>query len=339
MTIPEHRKWMINRLLPGKVAYTDEFIKGMEEFIKFACSQPKYLYEKIIRCPCKICKNIKHFTPDEVNVHIFKKGFIPGYWYWTSHGEEAPSINLNEHVHSSDSISHQGCIFDMSSSSQSNILAEDSEHVNRFDPHKVVIDGIANCIWSKFELARPSWKKFPESTREMWFEEFKKKFKWLPHYNDAIWSNINKRASSKTTQLFQDVRKKLPLKPHWMGDAVFKEMKVYWESDEFKTKSERNKENRDSNVGASLHTGGCVPHRLIYKRMKEATGKDPSVLEFYFRTHRKKSDESWVNEKAEATYNEFERKKQEILAAQSASVVNGETNSASQPAQLSEMDI
>ncbi|KAM3232532.1 hypothetical protein P3L10_017891 [Capsicum annuum] len=44
-----------------------------------------------------------------------------------------------------------------------------------FDPHKVVIDGIANCIWSKFELARSSWKKFLESTREMWFEEFKEK--------------------------------------------------------------------------------------------------------------------------------------------------------------------
>ncbi|KAM3360792.1 hypothetical protein P3S68_015646 [Capsicum galapagoense] len=73
--------------------------------------------------------------------------------------------------------------------------------------------------------------------------------------------------------------------------------------------------------------------------MKEATGKDPSILKFYFRAHRKKSDESWVNEKAEANYNEFQRKKQEILAAQSALAVEGETNLASQPAQLSEMDI
>ncbi|KAM3378934.1 hypothetical protein P3S68_011347 [Capsicum galapagoense] len=64
-----------------------------------------------------------------------------------------------------------------------------------FDPHKVVIDGIGTCIRSKFELARPSWKKFPETTRKMWFEEFKKKFKWFPLYNDAIWSNFNKRAS------------------------------------------------------------------------------------------------------------------------------------------------
>ncbi|KAF3646257.1 putative suppressor protein SRP40-like isoform X2 [Capsicum annuum] len=37
--------------------------------------------------------------------------------------------------------------------------------------------------------------------------------------------------------------------------------------------------------------------------------------------------------------NEFERKKQEILVVQSASAVDGETNSASQPTQLSEMDI
>ncbi|KAM3216935.1 hypothetical protein P3L10_026378 [Capsicum annuum] len=114
------------------------------------------------------------------------------------------------------------------------------------------------------------------------------------------------------TQLFQDVRKKLPLKPHWMGDAVFNEIKVHWESDEFKTKSGRNKDNRDSNAGASLHTAGCVSYRLIYKRMKETTGKDPSVSEFYFQTHRKKSDESWVNKKDEATYNEFEKKTRNI---------------------------
>ncbi|KAM3303073.1 hypothetical protein P3S67_014103 [Capsicum chacoense] len=210
-----------------------------------------------------------------------------------------------------------------------------------FDPHKVAIDGIASCIRNKFELARPSWKKFPKSTREMWFEEFKKKFKWLPHYNDTIWSNFNKRASSIMNRLFQHVRKNMPRKPQWMGDSVFKEMKEYWESLEFKNKSEQNKKNRDSNAGASLHTSGCVPHLLIYKRMKEAIGKDPSISEFYFRTHKKKSDKSWVNEKAEATYlsNEFERKKQEVLATQSASVVKGETNPASQPSQLSEMDI
>ncbi|KAH0679566.1 hypothetical protein KY284_020651 [Solanum tuberosum] len=131
-----------------------------------------------------------------------------------------------------------------------------------------------------------------------------KKFKLLPHYTDVVRCHFEKRASARMTQLFQDVRKNLPLKPHWMGDAVFKEMKGHWESPAFKIKSEQNKKNRDSNAGASLHTGGCIPHRVIYKRM-----------------------------------NTFERKKQELLASQSASVAEGETNLAGQPSQLTEMDI
>ncbi|XP_059294442.1 uncharacterized protein LOC132047411 [Lycium ferocissimum] len=122
---------MENRLLPGRVAYTDEFISGVDEFIRFACSQQKYLSEKVIRCPCKLCKNKKHLIPDEVSVHLFQKGFTPRYWYWTSHREKAPSINLNEHVYSASS-SHQGYSFDMPSSSQSNILGDDYEHVNRY---------------------------------------------------------------------------------------------------------------------------------------------------------------------------------------------------------------
>lgn len=86
------------------------------------------------------------------------------------------------------------------------------------------------------------------------------------------------------TQLFQDIRKNLPVKPNWMGDDVFKEMKEYWESPEFKSKSEHNKKNRNSNDGASIHTGGCISHRVvIWKRMKEATGKEPSIANFIFR--------------------------------------------------------
>ncbi|MCD9644925.1 hypothetical protein HAX54_033456 [Datura stramonium] len=50
------------------------------------------------------------------------------------------------------------------------------------------------------------------------------------------------------TQLFKDVRKNLPVKPHWMGDAVFKEMTEHWESPQFKAKSEQNKINRDANA-------------------------------------------------------------------------------------------
>ncbi|KAK4706600.1 hypothetical protein R3W88_033863 [Solanum pinnatisectum] len=122
-----------------------------------------------------------------------------------------------------------------------------------FDPHKIVSDGIASCIRSKFKLARPSSKKFSKSSHLMWFDELK------------------------------------------------------------------------------------VKRFINYK----ATGKDLSILEFYFRTHCKKSDKSWVNEKFEAAYQPNYKlsnriKKQEILPAQNALDGEGE---ASQPSQISEMDI
>ncbi|XP_075097337.1 uncharacterized protein LOC142174855 isoform X2 [Nicotiana tabacum] len=91
-----------------------------------------------------------------------------------------------------------------------------------------------------------------------------------------------------------------------MGDDVFKEMKEYWESPEFKSKSEHNKKNRNSNDGASIHTERS--HR-----------KRTFNCEFYFQTHHTKNEKCWVNEKAEAAYNNFERTKQELSASQSAS--------------------
>ncbi|XP_058774870.1 uncharacterized protein LOC131649136 isoform X2 [Vicia villosa] len=93
MEIPRHRTWMYNRLLPGRSGHTYEFLKGVEEFITFACQQREYLKDGVIRCPCKKCKNEDHLTPDEANIHIHKHGFTPEYWNWTCHGEIIPHIN------------------------------------------------------------------------------------------------------------------------------------------------------------------------------------------------------------------------------------------------------
>ncbi|CAK8533967.1 unnamed protein product [Lathyrus sativus] len=93
MEIPPHRTWMYNRLLPGRSAHTYEFLKGVEEFINFACQQKEYLKNGVIRCPCKLCKNEDHLIPDEANTHIYQHGFAPEYWNWTCHGEIIPHIN------------------------------------------------------------------------------------------------------------------------------------------------------------------------------------------------------------------------------------------------------
>jgi hypothetical protein len=84
---------MYNRLHPGRRGHTTEFLKGVEEFMKFACEHKKYLDEGLLRCPCKLCKNENHLSRDLANTHIHQHGFTPEYWNWTCHGEAIFDIN------------------------------------------------------------------------------------------------------------------------------------------------------------------------------------------------------------------------------------------------------
>ena len=85
--------------------------------------------------------------------------------------------------------------------------------------------------------------------------------------------NFEIRGATKMSQLMQEVRKNLEDKPSWMGDDVWNDLKQYWKSSTFKKKSQTNKRNRNSMAGASLHTGGSIPHRLHWSKM---------VLSFYY---------------------------------------------------------
>ncbi|QCD86512.1 putative transposase [Vigna unguiculata] len=116
------------------------------------------------------------------------------------------------------------------------------------------------------------------------------------------------------SQLMQEAWKDLEKKPIWMGEDVWAQLKAYWKSSSFKSKSETNKRNRVAMDGASLHTGGSIPHRLHWKRMKEEKGANPSLTEFYFRTHRRKKDESWVGLHAKLAFDKFEQRKSELTS-------------------------
>ncbi|XP_068485408.1 uncharacterized protein [Phaseolus vulgaris] len=391
MEEPTHRTWMYTRLLPRQKGYTTEFLEGVKKFIDFACRQPKYLNEGVIRCPCKLCKNEKDLVPDKVNVHILEKGFAPKYWYWTFQGEKVPHIKddaeVNSVCKSTPELSVALTMLNMSrtcfndqphlmqtQSQPQSILSRTPpqsqsystqqtqppiqsqshttqptqpqpqnqyEHVptqvlrmeeypkvkkalissscevsggkngnkimilpegDGFDQHKLVVGTIASIIRTNLEEAKPSWKQLSTSQRDSWFNIFESKFTWPPQYKDMVRRNLEKRGSAKMTQLMQDVRKNLNQKPTWMENGVWAQLKAHWGSSNFKQKSEINKRNRESMDGASLHTGGSIPHRLHWKRMKEAKGTDPSLSEFYFRTHRRKKDQSWVGPHAESAY-------------------------------------
>ncbi|KAK2353408.1 hypothetical protein QL285_091031 [Trifolium repens] len=437
MEMPAHRTWMYYKLIAGRRGYTVEFFQGVKEFLDFACQQPQYLNEGVIKCPCRLCKNERDLTPNEVNVHIRQQGFTPGYWYWTLHGEEVPQINLDVDMHSDsmpcnnnqqemefddadlndqnsvqneevspnveatefyDTLNStqqplrsaykntsnmstaaftmlnlkskhnmsQDCFNDLmkimresshaknkipsnsretkrtlepkspmvneTPSSSSNHVSEES-NVNifpilpegdGFDQHKLVVKAIALIICTNLKEGKPSWKQLSKKQRDSWFDIFKSKFTWPHEHKDMVRRNFEKRGSAKMIQLMQEARKNLDQKPTWMEEYVWVELKAHWESSKYKRMSEINKRNAESMAGASLHTGGSIPHRLHWKRLKEAKGTDPSLEEFYFRTHRKK-DQSWVGSCAESAYDKFEQRKLE-LSSKLVSVENGGDN-------------
>ncbi|XP_019158170.1 PREDICTED: uncharacterized protein LOC109154886 [Ipomoea nil] len=116
-SIPEHRKWMYNRLLPGKRGITNEFLAGVEQFVKYACTLSVYELTNTIRCPCSKCKNRVHLSADDVRVHLYKKGFEPYYWVWTCHGEPIPTVNEQVLETRNENNQYETMVFDVGGSS------------------------------------------------------------------------------------------------------------------------------------------------------------------------------------------------------------------------------
>ena len=72
----ERRQWMYNRIAPGRREFTDAFMKGVDEFLEYACTLPTYTDGGMIRCPCAKCKNRKIDILDVVKTHIYRYGFL-----------------------------------------------------------------------------------------------------------------------------------------------------------------------------------------------------------------------------------------------------------------------
>lgn len=79
---------MYNRLIPGLKGYINAFLIGVDEFVCFACQQVNLSNGKT-RCPCSKCKNIKFLDPEEVKVHLYKKGFTLSEKKWYFYYEVA----------------------------------------------------------------------------------------------------------------------------------------------------------------------------------------------------------------------------------------------------------
>jgi len=94
-----------------------------------------------------------------------------------------------------------------------------------------------------------------------------KNWSWESELENQIRINFEKTASDRFTDLLFRVRRDLPKKPSWICPVVFEALKEYWNTPEFKNKSEKAKKNRSSDVGGSKHTCGSIPMSEHKKRL------------------------------------------------------------------------
>ncbi|KAK1352507.1 hypothetical protein POM88_053204 [Heracleum sosnowskyi] len=108
------RSWM-KRRFDGRGGITDEYKRGVDNFIEFA-QQTKDKHG-LIGCPCTKCKNLAWITEDEVKFHLYQNGIIEAYTIWYDHGEKVerhghyasgssqnPNVNEDEDMHDIESV-------------------------------------------------------------------------------------------------------------------------------------------------------------------------------------------------------------------------------------------
>ncbi|KAL8153613.1 hypothetical protein V2J09_011373 [Rumex salicifolius] len=83
----DNRSWMYDRRLTDGSGWKNEFINGVEIFIEFATLQVHLMDGSKIKYPCSKCKNERLQEIDDVRVHLYTKGFVDTYYWWTAHGE------------------------------------------------------------------------------------------------------------------------------------------------------------------------------------------------------------------------------------------------------------
>ncbi|XP_074318190.1 uncharacterized protein LOC141654985 [Silene latifolia] len=80
------REWMYNRL--DEDGYLrNEFVAGVDTFIKYACNQENFKQYPLLKCPCSNCWNKPYMEVDSVKLHLYKNGYRDNYSCWSCHGE------------------------------------------------------------------------------------------------------------------------------------------------------------------------------------------------------------------------------------------------------------
>lgn len=81
------RAWMYSGWQYGQIP-SNLWLEQTNRFLDHAFSCPGVAEGGKIKCPCAKCRNYFKLSRDEVEKHLYKRGFRENYEIWTEHGEK-----------------------------------------------------------------------------------------------------------------------------------------------------------------------------------------------------------------------------------------------------------
>ncbi|KAL0333950.1 UNVERIFIED_CONTAM: hypothetical protein Sangu_1551200 [Sesamum angustifolium] len=189
---------------------------------------------------------------------------------------------------------------------------------------------IGSVISGHFMQPWKSYKSIPQSQKNFWFEELKRVYWW--DCPDTLMQNIfNSYATSWLSKTFAEARV-AGTQPNWLGDGIWHDLQAYWNSDEFKAKSAKNKVNRVANpvAASTVYRGGSSSVGMHKRKLEAQLGRPPNRMEVFADCYKKKADGTWSGKRAEEVVETYQKLLEERVS-QPASGEVGSSDDAAQP--------
>ncbi|KAL0423235.1 UNVERIFIED_CONTAM: hypothetical protein Sradi_0858300 [Sesamum radiatum] len=169
----------------------------------------------------------------------------------------------------------------------------------------------------------------PQSQNNFLFEELKHVYWW--DCPVTLMQNIfNSYATSWLSKTFVEARV-AGTQPNWLGDDIWHELQAYWDTNEFKAKSAKNKVNRVANLvtASTVYRGGSSSVGMHKRKLEAQLGRSPNRMEVFTDCYKKKADGTWSGKRADEVVETY----QKLLEERVSQPVSGEVGSSDDTAQ------
>ncbi|XP_058756455.1 uncharacterized protein LOC131629689 [Vicia villosa] len=177
---------------------------------------------------------------------------------------------------------------------------------NNFTPSRTSAKCVSYVIQ---QMYKDAWTRFGEvPNRDDWFKKFKEKCTWDVLSEKVVKKVFFTRASKRLSDTLRRVRKRWERDgsyPAWMGKDTLDKLLVYWDSPQFKAKSESAKKMRASEKGGHVNAGGSISIYEHMRRMEKRLGRKPLMVELVKETRTKKSGE-YVDERTRQALEDYQ---------------------------------